>query len=72
VRSSRVAGWAETLEADIDRILEVHKRVISGLAEMIETLGHDSGGDATSSHVRNSEDRAIGYPIQEVDKRKAV
>lgn len=72
MRSSRVAGWAETLEADIDRILEIHKRVVSGLAEMIETLGHDPNGAATHSHVRNSEDGAMGYPDQEVDKRKAV
>ncbi len=64
MRSSRVAGWAETLEADIDRILEIHERVVGGLAELIESIGHDPR--------RDSEDGVTGCPDQEADKRKAV
>ncbi len=60
------------LETDIDRILEIHKRVVSGLAELIETVGHDPRSDTAHSRVRNSEDGVMGCPDREVDKRKAI
>ena len=70
--SSRVAGWTETLEADIDRILEIHERVISGLAELIESIGKNPRSNASHTHVGNSEDGAMGCPDQEIAKRRAV